>query len=119
MGTTPTFHAAEFAAAWKLWWEGLQPAWRIQGTWPLGREVPADEDWSILRRGGNNGLFLVVMCLSWWGTTAKSKNDRATFEAAKQDVVWVLEKVIEQIPAPLPAKHNALSSSRATKRRRL
>lgn len=120
--TIPVFEVANFAVSWRRWWEGLQPSWRPQDLWPPSRDVPTDEDWCSLHRGGNNGIFLVIMCLSWWAARATSEKDRAPFEAAKQDVTWVLEQVLESIPvSSLPGKRNAEQSDSpaTTKRRRL
>lgn len=56
------------------------------------RTVPADADWTDLRRGGSNGLGLVVMALSWWvGLTPTPDSDLAT---AIDDVKWVLSKLV-------------------------
>jgi hypothetical protein len=59
--------------------------------------VPDDENWEGLRKGGINGLFLVVMCLSWWAPTATSKKDKADFISAKDDVMWVFQQISEYL----------------------
>lgn len=53
----PMFKAGEFGAAWRLWWEGLQPSWCQQETWPLSHDLPADGGWEVLKRGSINSIF--------------------------------------------------------------
>ena len=36
---------------------------------------------------------MVVMCLSWWGKAIISSQDCKDFQAAVEEVAWVLEKV--------------------------
>ncbi|TFK80025.1 hypothetical protein K466DRAFT_451785, partial [Polyporus arcularius HHB13444] len=58
-----------FLAQFRQWWARLQPSERRDRDelWPLLKNEPEDtERWSDIRRGGWNGLFMVVMCLSWW-----------------------------------------------------
>ncbi|KAH9914762.1 uncharacterized protein BXZ73DRAFT_11632, partial [Epithele typhae] len=57
-----------FATAAKRWWCRLQPDFRCAEdfTWPLPRTVDSDSDWEDLLLGGSNGLFIAIMCLSWW-----------------------------------------------------
>lgn len=107
--------------SWRLWWRSLQPDWRANGTWPPSRDVPDDEDWEDLCKGGINGLFLIVMCLSWWGPVAVSNKDRADFDAAKEDVLWVFEQIARYLRMLARGKKRATDAStdgRATKRRR-
>ena len=86
----PVIKAAEFAAEWKEWWNVLQPSWRSDGS---SRDCPADADWQVLQRGGNNGIFIVIMCLSWWGKAVTSPQTSEAFQAAVEDVTWTLKNV--------------------------
>ena len=44
------------------WWGSIQPEWRRSG-----QDTPQDPSaWSYILSGGSKGLFLVLMCLSWW-----------------------------------------------------
>lgn len=44
------------------WWGNIQPDWRRSG-----QDSPQDPSaWSYILSGGSKGLFLVLMCLSWW-----------------------------------------------------
>ncbi|KAI0742794.1 hypothetical protein C8Q80DRAFT_1078020, partial [Daedaleopsis nitida] len=51
------------------WWAHLQPNNRCgpQEPWPLLSNILEDpKAWSDLKRGGCTGIFMVIMCLSWW-----------------------------------------------------
>ncbi|TFK79958.1 hypothetical protein K466DRAFT_442385, partial [Polyporus arcularius HHB13444] len=58
-----------FVGQFQKWWARLQPSERRDpgNPWPLLKTAPEDPaSWSDVRRGGCNGLFMVLMCLSWW-----------------------------------------------------
>ncbi|KAI0686906.1 hypothetical protein C8T65DRAFT_560514, partial [Cerioporus squamosus] len=58
-----------FVTQFRKWWARLQPSdcCDPEELWPLLRNVPEDASrWSDVKRGGCNGLFMVIMCLSWW-----------------------------------------------------
>ncbi|KLO15474.1 hypothetical protein SCHPADRAFT_790657, partial [Schizopora paradoxa] len=64
---------AAFASEVRAWWTALMPGWRLpsdgrtaQAAWPLQRNVPETEDWKKVRKIGPNGIFLVLLALSWW-----------------------------------------------------
>ncbi|KAI9059315.1 hypothetical protein FKP32DRAFT_1534588, partial [Trametes sanguinea] len=67
--TPPIRRVAEFGASCELWWSNLQPEQRATSsdgklTRPSSR-LPL-EAWDEIRRGGPNGLFLVLLALGWW-----------------------------------------------------
>jgi hypothetical protein len=120
-GIVPQFKVGEFAAVWRTWWESLQPNWRPQECWPPSRDTPPDEDWSVLRRGGINGLFVVLMCLSWWAQKLRSAKEQLAFKEAMSDVAWVIQQVFNSF-APFsqlkrPAEGN--DDTDRTKRQRV
>ncbi|KAI0713991.1 hypothetical protein C8Q76DRAFT_601935, partial [Earliella scabrosa] len=81
-----------FIASWRKWWSRLQPAERRsdESVWPLLRNPPADAaSWSDVRRGGCNGLFMVLMTLSWWLRALDEGGDTAELRSAVEDVTWV------------------------------
>ncbi|KLO04827.1 hypothetical protein SCHPADRAFT_795914, partial [Schizopora paradoxa] len=60
-----------FGEAWRLWYTGLMPVWRLDGVdevarWPLKRGVPPGEEWAGLVKGGRDGMSLLLVSLSWW-----------------------------------------------------
>jgi hypothetical protein len=113
----PEFKVGEFAVVWRGWWESLQPKWRPQDTWPPSQDTPPDEDWGILQRGGINGLFVIIMCISWWATKKMSSKEWSAFEAAKSDVAWVIRQVSHSLTRASPAKWPAEDSSGACSRK--
>jgi hypothetical protein len=80
---TPKVKLSEFGAEWRAWWTFIQPAWRecdASSCWPLTRIAPSGADWTPLKHGGANGLFLVPMALSWWGVEIPSQCDQHSAE---------------------------------------
>ncbi|KAF9039077.1 hypothetical protein BJ165DRAFT_1307795, partial [Panaeolus papilionaceus] len=57
-----------YAAQFNLWWRALQPEWRCPGTDTavLSRACPDHETWVSLLKGGNTGIHVILMALSWW-----------------------------------------------------
>jgi hypothetical protein len=76
----------------------MQPDWREGES--LVKTLPADTDWGAIYRGGSNGLFLVVMALSWW-VGAMGPNDQHNLDllVAIYDVKWVLSELAEKLSA--------------------
>ncbi|KLO06810.1 hypothetical protein SCHPADRAFT_802279, partial [Schizopora paradoxa] len=69
----PSFDTATFASQVRAWWTSLMPSWRLPSDgettvtdWPLQRKVPEGEEWVKVRKTGQNGIFLVLLALSWW-----------------------------------------------------
>lgn len=74
----------------------MQPGCRIKGNeWPLLRPSVAEESWTELMKGGQNGFLLVLLSLSWWLGATKLEKDRKDCLAAVDDVNWVLQQLIE------------------------
>lgn len=55
------------------WWHRIQPYFRQNGSelLPLANLVQTEagdrDPWANLRKGGPNGLVVVILLLSWWG----------------------------------------------------
>ncbi|KAI0698856.1 hypothetical protein C8Q76DRAFT_580800, partial [Earliella scabrosa] len=81
-----------YVGSWRKWWARLQPDCRRtnESVWPLERTVPTDAtEWSRIRRGGCNGVFMAIMCLSWWFQALEDGADVAELRSAVEDVTWV------------------------------
>ena len=111
-----------FVTTWKNWWTGLQPNSRREGdtSWPLARVLPEDcDEWMKVNRGGCNGLFMVLMTLSWWLTEVGDGDTAEVFDAIR-DVVWVCQTLAEVNKRP---KHKLAEApdveEHLTKRRRV
>ncbi|KAI0741517.1 hypothetical protein C8Q80DRAFT_1063988, partial [Daedaleopsis nitida] len=58
-----------FIQQFRKWWAQVQPHKHCdpEEPWPLLKNEPEDPDsWSDVKRGDCNGIFMVLMCLSWW-----------------------------------------------------
>jgi hypothetical protein len=87
---------ARYEKQWWLWWTGLQPSWRGTNPSALTRKVPRGyNDWSAIRKGGQNGIFVVILTLGWWLVGARNNDGRgiAKCEEALDDLVWVLDNI--------------------------
>ncbi|KAF7964762.1 hypothetical protein HWV62_3248 [Athelia sp. TMB] len=66
----PPYHS-DFGASCILWWMHLQPLWRTNdGDIPHSIYACDDGDWGTLKRSGKNGLFMVLLVMSWWARGA-------------------------------------------------
>lgn len=73
----------------------MQPSWRTDSagsTLSDLREVPDDETWQMLRKGGTAGVYVVVMGLSWW-ILAQSGNRDSDAWSIVDDLTWVLQQL--------------------------
>ncbi|OJT07893.1 hypothetical protein TRAPUB_1212 [Trametes pubescens] len=96
-----------FISSWRQWWTRLQPAVRRgdDATWPLPRAAPEHSSaWADIKRGGCNGLFMVLMCLSWWIGCVDSGGDggMADVREAADDVLWTC---MQMTPSTTPASN--------------
>jgi len=68
----------------------MQPSWRKEGE--LLRDVPRDESWQTLRKGGTAGIYVVVMGLSWWVKAQHIEHDINAW-ALVDDLSWVIQQL--------------------------
>jgi len=61
-----TINVTTFAPAYVAWWRQLQPAWCTSVSSMLSQDIPQDEEWVSLAKGGMAGIYTVVVALSWW-----------------------------------------------------
>lgn len=94
VGKYPYIVLPDFGETVRHWWQCLQPEWRGSS---MSRDPPANHSWVQYKVGGPNGLFLVVMCLSWW--VQRLTEDRADFTAVVDDFTWVLTQFDKVIPS--------------------
>lgn len=95
----PIESPSSFAALWRVWWTSMQPKSRIveENTWPMKRTVDANEKWEKLLKGGENGLVLVLLSLSWWLKSTKKRDETRECLMAIEDVEWVLGKLVDRL----------------------
>ena len=74
------------------WWITIQPTTRK--AWPPSHEQPsADLSFDYFKRGGPNGTFLMILCLSWWASALDINTDLTNFRLVVDDVRWVFEQI--------------------------
>ena len=69
----------EFGLACINWWHMLQPSFQHNehGSMPLPNLIRPDlegldDEWELLRKGGPNGLVMVLLLFTWWGQKAQN-----------------------------------------------
>ena len=78
------------------WYLHLQPPWRDTSSWPLAR-VEVGDDWSALRRGSHNGVYLVVLGLSFWVSSVEDPKTDDELCQLLVDFHWVLMRMNESL----------------------
>lgn len=82
----------KFGAAVVEWWLTIQPIGRK--AWPPTYEpLPVDFSFDYFNRGGPNGVFLMVLCLSWWANALTPDTDCKNFGLVVHDIHWVLKQI--------------------------
>ena len=82
----------KFGANVVQWWLTIQPTTRK--SWPPSYgPLPAGFSFKYFNHGGPNGVFLVILCLSWWADALTPETDHTSFNLVVNDVRWVLEQV--------------------------
>lgn len=90
--------AQTFGSSFMAWWIALQPEWRVAEDGSFNYNVPNDEDWSVLHKGGTAGLYIVVVALSWWVRSLTSEDDSVRAWGAVRDVQWVIDPIYLTFP---------------------
>ena len=78
-------------------------------------------DWGKLVYGGKNGIFLLVMAMSWWANSVDCAQPPSEFCEATADLKWVLEQLnrcLTSPPTPPPAPEISLGKRCAESRPR-
>jgi hypothetical protein len=79
------------------WWTSLQPTWRKTVDGKLAKDMPDDEKWGGLMKGGTAGIYTVVIALSWWIKALGSIAHGGDASVAVRDVTWVLDQVCKTL----------------------
>ena len=98
----PSFQLETYGKAFKAWWMMMQPSWRTEGGL-LIRDVPEDETWQTLRKGGTSGIYIVIVGLSWWVKAQLAEQDTDAWSLV-DDLAWVLQQMKEGLAVLIPQK---------------
>jgi hypothetical protein len=100
----PVITPGPYGHGFMQWWRLMQPSWRIdESSLVLIREVPKEETWQGLRKGGTSGIYVVVMGLSWWIKSQLTERDADAWTAV-EDVSWVIQQMTEGRAPSAPPK---------------
>lgn len=85
----------DYSTSWWLWWKSLQPTWRAE---TLSRDFRGvgDYDWDELRKGTQNGFFVLILSLGLWLRGLQNKEEKGRWPCgdAISEVEWVLDQMI-------------------------
>ena len=62
--------------------------------WPLGRAMPLGESWDTVRKGGANGIVMLLIAVSWWLAKANSAEMRGEAASIVEDLAFVLGEAV-------------------------
>ncbi|KAG6825567.1 hypothetical protein H0H92_003238 [Tricholoma furcatifolium] len=114
----PQVCSPEYAVCFQQWWRDMQPEWRTQGVADgesLTRNVPVDVDWGKMSFGGNNGMFLVLLGLSFWALASDFTATQNTFDELIDDVSWAFKTMVGSLAGrkrPMEANQSSPASKR-------
>ena len=104
-----THFVDDFATQWEEWYMHLQPDWRLDthsedasgSGISLSQDPPEDaiiSDWQDIKKGSQNGLFLLLLSLGWWGLGASDQGEDVLswWACAFDDLRWVLEFLVSE-----------------------
>ena len=95
----PTIESVQtYKDEWVKWWTKAQLEWRNVERWPFSQDNTGTGDWGDLFSSGKDGLYIVIMSLSWWVHTLDLGADSKVYEAIS-DVSWVMEHIITSLSA--------------------
>lgn len=114
--TAPAFilDPIDFGERWRKWITSMMPGWRTRKSteWPLPREDRPDERWDAIRKGGRDGVLLLVLSLSWWKhATTPGTKARDEYESAVEELAWLLQQLVRVPPSALPVTSSASRTS--------
>lgn len=79
------------SAELKTFWLSLQPDWRSQSSaWPPPKDSARVSNWSLLTKGGPNGIYLILKSLAFLAKMAWFADERKILDDMMEDVDWVL-----------------------------
>ncbi|KAH8094961.1 hypothetical protein DFH11DRAFT_1555174 [Phellopilus nigrolimitatus] len=93
----PKIDIRVYPGQWRAWLKALMPDWRFMDDldWPFSRCTPESEPWTSVRKGGKNGIFLIVLTLFWWRSVAKTNNELAEYLSALEEASWLFTQLVD------------------------
>ncbi|KAF9502681.1 hypothetical protein BS47DRAFT_1310793, partial [Hydnum rufescens UP504] len=90
----PNLRAQLFEATYWKWWVLCQLSWcskdiRVHDA----HTAPKSADWSIVKKGGKNGLLSVIMALYFW-RMSKDFSPHSSWHHAVKDAEWVIRSCL-------------------------
>ena len=93
----PKVDADAYGSSFMAWWIAIQPSWRLTDNATFVYDVPSDEEWRVLHKGGSAGLYVVVVALSWWIRVLPAEPLSLRAWSAVHDVQWVIDQICKKV----------------------
>lgn len=77
------------------WYRTIQPPSR-SGKWPPSYTANDTSDWGELRKTGSQGLFVVLMALSWFPLPECGTTSYTDFNIVLKDIKWIMNTLLTQ-----------------------
>ncbi|KAH6897790.1 hypothetical protein BKA70DRAFT_1438046 [Coprinopsis sp. MPI-PUGE-AT-0042] len=89
--------ASDFGPRVLAWWHSLQPAWRVPSSVSTPGVYKRDDGGSLdcLKKGGPNGIFLIVIAIGWWISAHGDDEISASATEILEDVMWILSQLAD------------------------
>ncbi|KAH6904720.1 hypothetical protein BKA70DRAFT_1432030 [Coprinopsis sp. MPI-PUGE-AT-0042] len=92
----PTFDTTKFGPLLAAWWDQLQPAWRRDAEGARNRVVPPGANWAPLLKGGNTGLYTIIVPLAW--VLHSGGGTLTDIWALVDDIAWAMGEMASAQP---------------------
>lgn len=101
----------DYSTSWWLWWRSLQPTWRA-ATLTRDLRGTGDYKWDMLRKGTQNGFFVIILSLGLWLRGLHNDAEKGQWPCgdAMGEVEWVLDQMLTSSDS-LAVRKRALSNS--------
>lgn len=104
-GPEPIEDLVEFASVTSAWWLSIQV--HSEGA-----------NYAFMKVAGPNGLFILLLCLSWWIAAAETDEERAAANVAVSDVLDAVKRAVSSVRSPPPSPAPASSASSTPEKRK-
>lgn len=108
----PTLSIDTFSVDVTQWWHSLQPTWWVTNAkgcdpFSFSRDIPEGETWKGLKKGDSAGLYVIVMCLTWWYKSLQDDERPSTLlQSLVCNTAFILGE-LQRAPPGVSAKDDA------------
>ncbi|KAL0565280.1 hypothetical protein V5O48_016743 [Marasmius crinis-equi] len=86
--TPKNISAVKIKENWWTWWTAVNPSWRPQIDWQMGKG--SDGGWDKLMSAGSKGIVLPLVALRWWYNVLEDGTNNAAWRIVLKDYYYAL-----------------------------